>query len=88
MSEPRPVSEDQYYLQDTRDYVGNCVLWWRKNREGYTTDLREAHIFTKDEAYRQHACRASDLPWPKAYIDARSAPRVDHQVIDRNEVHP
>ena len=78
-------TEDEYYLQDTRYYVGNCVLWWRKNAEGYCTDLREAHVFTKEEAYRRHDVRASDIPWPKAYIDARSVPTVDFQKLERAE---
>lgn len=30
-----------FYLQDSRSYVGNDVLWWAKGGgEGYTTDLR------------------------------------------------
>jgi hypothetical protein len=78
-------STDEYYLQDKRDFVGNCVLWWRKNREGYCTDLREAHVFTRDEAYGQHDCRETDIPWPKAYIDRLSAPTVDMQKLKRAE---
>lgn len=82
-----PTTEDDlYYLQDKRTYVGNCVLWWAKGKAGYTSNLNEAHMFTKDEAFRQHECRETDLPWPKAYIDARSAPTVDMQKIRRSEV--
>jgi hypothetical protein len=41
------VSEpDSYYLQDTRSYVGNCPVWWCKDGNGYTTDLRKAHHYT------------------------------------------
>lgn len=84
-SSTETVSDDEYYLQDKRDYVGNCVLWWRKNREGYATNLREAHVFTKAQAYAQHDCRETDIPWPKAYIDRISAPTVDMQKLKRAE---
>src|SRR5690348_7926541 len=77
------TSEKLYYLQDKRQYVGNCMLWWRKGGAGYCCDLHEAGVFTKEEAYRQHAVRETDIPWPKEYIDRRSALYVDHQRVDR-----
>jgi len=39
-----------YYLQDKRQYVGNCVLWYRKNGAGYTCNLNEAEIFSSEDA--------------------------------------
>ena len=75
----------EFYLQDSRSYVGNDVLWWAKNGNGYTTDLDKAHVYTKDEAQRMHKSRPSDIPWPKEYIDARTRPAVDMQYIDRQE---
>ena len=72
---------NQFYLQDSRDYVGNDVLWWKKDGKGYTTDLREAEVYSKDAAVRQHNCRETDIPWPKDYIDARTRPAVDMQYI-------
>jgi len=76
---------DEYYLQDTRGYVGNDVLWWKKNGQGYTTDLREAHVYTKEEAYRKQEVRGTDLAWPKEYIDSKARPAVDFQYIDQAE---
>ena len=32
---------DLYYIQDTRQCVGNSALWWREDG-GYTCDLRQA----------------------------------------------
>ena len=75
----------QFYLQDSRTFVGNDVLWWAKDGKGYTTDLRKAEKFTKDEALRTHQMRHSDIPWPCAYIDARTRPAVDFQYIKRAE---
>ncbi|MFI9653940.1 hypothetical protein ABGV17_04310 [Guyparkeria sp. GHLCS8-2] len=76
--------EELYYLQDSRTFVGNDVMWWAKDGKGYTTDLRKAHVFTKEAAVRQHNDRETDIPWPKDYIDARTRPAVDHQHVDQD----
>lgn len=44
-----------------------------------------AHIYTKEQAVKQHESRHSDIPWPKDYIDARTRPAVDMQYIKRDE---
>lgn len=79
------MSDQLFYLQDSRTYVGNDVMWWAKDGKGYTTDLRKAHVYTKDEAVKQHESRETDIPWPKDYIDARTRPAVDMQYIKRDE---
>jgi len=79
------MSEQLFYLQDSRSYVGNDVLWWAKDGNGYTTDLRLAEMYSKDDAQRQHTSRPSDIPWPKDYIDAKTRPAVDMQYIKRDE---
>lgn len=71
----------KYYLQDSRQYVGNCMLWWRKGAEGYTTDLAEAMVIEEHELLLY--TRDTDIPWPKDYIDAAAAQHVDHQRVDR-----
>lgn len=79
------MSEFLFYLQDSRGYVGNDVLWWAKDGKGYTTDLSKAETYTKGEAQRMHDNRRSDVPWPKSYIDAKTRPAVDMQYIKRDE---
>jgi hypothetical protein len=75
-----------FYLQDSRSYVGNDVLWWaEKGHGGYTTDLRKARLFTKEEAQTYHNARETDIPWPKEYIDAKTRPAVDMQYIKKTE---
>jgi hypothetical protein len=74
-----------FYLQDSRSYVGNDVVWWAKNGQGYTTDLRLAQVYSKEEAVAQHNSRETDIPWPKDYIDGKTRPAVDMQYIKRNE---
>lgn len=38
------------YLIQKKGYVGNSLLWWRKNDYGYTINLEEAKEFTQFEA--------------------------------------
>jgi len=70
---------DLFYLQDSRDYVGNDILFWAKNEKGYTTDLNNAETYTKKEAVAQHNRRESDIPWPKDYVDSKTRPALDMQ---------
>lgn len=79
------MADDQFYLQDSRDYVGNDMLFWAQDGKGYTTDMRKAHVYTKAEAVARHESRITDIPWPKAYIDARTLPAVDMQYVKRAE---
>jgi hypothetical protein len=79
------VSADEFYLQDSRSYVGNDMLFWAKEGKGYTTDLRLAQVYTKVDAVAQHQCRETDIPWPKDYIDAKTRPAVDFQYVKRDE---
>lgn len=72
-----------FYLQDSRSYVGNDVLWWA-HAGGYTTDLSKAALFGVDAAQARHFERVTDIPWPKAYIDSKVRPAVDMQYIDRD----
>lgn len=78
-------TEENFYLQDSRSYVGNDVLWWAKDGNGYTTDMRQAQVFTKAAAVNQHNSRETDIPWPKTYIDGKTRPAVDMQYIKRAE---
>ena len=85
MTEP-VIDDDTYYLQDSRSYTGNDVMWWKKNGSGYTTDLREAHIYTKADAEARHRYRDTDIPWRKSYIDTKIRPAVDFQYISQKEM--
>ena len=73
------TEEKLYYLQDTRDYVGNSMLWWAKDHKGYTCDIRKAHIFTEAEARGLFTSRNTDKGWPKDFIDERIAHHIDSQ---------
>ena len=83
-SEVKPVKIECFYLQDSRQYVGNDILWWAAHG-GYTTDVSKAKVFTRDEAVAQNKGRASDKPWPKTYVDERTRPVVDIQDANYSE---
>jgi len=72
-----------YLLQDTRSYVGNCVVWWAKDGNGYTTDVAKAHRYTFDEAMRQHRSRDTDLPWPCDEVLPLARGHVDVQDVHK-----
>lgn len=76
------MSEQKYYMQDTRDYVGNSMLWWAKDGKGYVCDIRRAHVFTLAEA-RSWTHRETDVLWPCEYIDKRIAHHIDMQYCER-----
>ena len=78
---------EQFYLQDSRDYVGNDVLWWAKDGKGYTTDLRKAALYSQEAAQQMQDNRRSDVPWPKNYIDGKARPAVDMQYINIGEAN-
>ena len=78
--------EKLYYLQDTRGYVGNSMLWWRHDDCGYICDIREAKVFTKAELkVRRLSVSAkgdNKRAWPKEYIDKRISCHIDMQDCD------
>ncbi len=54
-----------YYIQDRRTVIGNCVLWWRPEGKGYACDLLDAGIFKGSECRNK---RDTDVPWPVEMI--------------------
>jgi hypothetical protein len=65
--------------------VGYSMYWWAKDGRGYVCDVRKAHVYTKAEAFEQHASRSTDRPWPKDYIDARVSHHIDAQHCNYDE---
>jgi len=72
-------AEPMFYIQDTRQFVGNCPMWWGPNGRGYVTRLDEAGRYTEQEAIKQNRTRDTDIPWPCAEIDAIARHTVDFQ---------
>jgi hypothetical protein len=80
-----PSDDGMYFLQDKRSYVGNCVVWWAKDNKGYTTQIEQAHRYTKEQAFAQHKGRASDIPWPCSVVLPHAKPTIDMQDLHKTD---
>lgn len=69
----------QFYIQDKRQIVGNCLVFWRHEGHGYTTSLVDAWVV--DESWKPW--RNTDVLWPKEEIDSIAQLTVDHQRLNR-----
>lgn len=78
------LPEDEVYLvQDNRSYVGNSVLWWALNGNGYTTDIDRAQTYTKSEIVEQFGkARETDVIWPANHVYKAVKSHVDRQGLD------
>ena len=54
----------RYYIQDTRSYLGDAVMWWRPNGEGYTSDIDDAGEYEEAEAVRICRSRSTEKAIP------------------------
>lgn len=75
-----------YYIRN-EGYVGNALVWWGEGGRGYTTDIRKAGKFTKEQA--QNICkRPEDSAYRCEYIDNLENAKkliVDSQYVDQSE---
>lgn len=46
--------KDGFTFAISKGYVGNDLLFWKKGKSGYTTNLREIHLFSKQEILDHH----------------------------------
>jgi len=75
-----------YYIWEG-SYIGDAMLWWGKNRCGYTADLDKAGKYTKEEAEEITNCRDSDSAFLCSRIDKSVAviKIVDAQYINKSK---
>lgn len=76
-------AKDFYVLMDNRQTVGNQVLFHAKNRQGYTTNLAEAHLFTAEEAKRLNEARTTDIAYKIDYLLEAATIGVDSDALAR-----
>lgn len=75
-----------YYIQNkAAGYLGNAIIFWAKDRAGYTSDLNKSHKFTEEEA--KQICNGNpekNKAWPVDYIDNNEGIQriVDSQYLD------
>lgn len=68
-----------YYVQDSRTFVGNCVSWWRTKGSGYTCDIDDAGVY---KGAATLSMRDTDVPWP---VDV--ALRNTQRFVDMQRLH-
>lgn len=80
-------NQELYYIEAVGKFVGNAMLWWRPDGNGYTANLDEAGKYTREKAER--ICSGFDVKdraWPVSYIDGNEKARVltiDMQYLDK-----
>jgi len=73
---------EYFYVQDSRTYVGNAVMWWAIDSKGYTTDLKKAHKFTKQEIIDKFGRgRDTDVVWIGSHVEKAIREYVDAQFL-------
>ena len=76
--------EPKFYIQDTRQVVGNCALW-RKKGQGYTLDLDDAWLV--DEATgKAHGCRETDVLVPQWMAEEASHRHASLDTLGRLKI--
>ena len=70
-----------YYIQN-RGYCGDCLLWWKSNRCGYTLNLDEALKLPEDEALMLIASRPlEDFAYRVDLIDSVAHRHVNSETL-------
>lgn len=77
---PEPAAE-MYYIRDTRQTVGNSVLWWGHGNKGYVSELRDAGLYTRADALHIAARRSTDVPYAQSTIEAVAAHHVRAEAL-------
>ena len=79
-----------YYIQNTNQgFIGNSIVFWALNSNGYTAKLEKAEKFSYEDA--KEICKTNpdkNKAWPVAYIDNNiGTSRVtDSQYLDRDAI--
>lgn len=71
---------EKFFIQDKRQYVGNCMVFWKKEGRGYTTDLNDAWLVDADWKERE-----TDVLWPEGLMRSLAKPRVDIQDVPQDK---
>ena len=84
----QPIME--YYIQNTdAGFIGNAIVFWALNSQGYTAKLENAQKFTFDEAKK--ICNGNsqkNKAWPVDYIDNNegTARLTDSQFLEKENI--
>ena len=75
-----------FYVQNSLCFVGNDMMWWDKAGTGYTSNLGQAQVFSKEEALQVHQFSKSDIPWPTHIVEAMAHKAVSLDKTNKTEI--
>ena len=77
------MNKEYYIERHASGRVGNCLLFWKRDDNGYVCDLKDARIFTEEEASEliEKDGGVKYTAWNKHELDIISAEHVDHQKL-------
>lgn len=71
-----------FYIQKS-GFVGNCMLFWAKGGCGYTTDIKNAQIYTKQQVLDNHIKQGEEhIIWVAYHIEHVASKMVDFHKTD------
>lgn len=73
-----------FYVQDRRSFVGNSVMWWGDDGNGYTTNIEKAWLLTGAEI-KKHKWRETDIIWPQEEVQKGILKHVDMQYLNKEQ---
>jgi hypothetical protein len=76
---------NMFFVQDTRSYHGNAVVWWAKG-SGYTSHLDDAQEFDEATAHRMERSRSSDKAWSADLVRRSATMHVDIQRLRKQQM--
>ncbi len=76
--------KNRFYLTSSHGYLGSNVVWHRHNEQGYTTDIDQAHVYTREEAQQAWSESWGESEAISAdHVDALAVWKVDCQYIPK-----
>jgi hypothetical protein len=82
------MTENLYYLQDSRGCAGTRIMFWAIDGKGYTSNINAAHVYSESKARSMNNNRDTDIPLLKSIIDAAAEKTLDHQNIEKSTKTP
>ncbi len=77
------VAKGEEWLVST-GYSGDSLLFWKHNDRGYTTNVKDAKRWTKEEAIAQANSRSDDTAWPMSALAAGMTTTCNSELVDHN----
>lgn len=78
------MNKTLYYIQNTEMHDNNLMLFFRIDKQGFTSNLADARLFSERIAKR--ICRESKhlVAWSDTYLKKNTQLTVSKEFVDRN----